>query len=100
MQRIPLSHFVVIFCLHSLQQARSPLFKEAASIIFAINTMYYNNSFFLIYWNSILIISFTINKGKFGFKIHYLLIILALWILSQLFCCIIKYFLICKFLLS
>jgi hypothetical protein len=43
MKRIPLSHFVVIFCLHSLQQARSPLFKEAASRIVAINTMYYNN---------------------------------------------------------
>jgi hypothetical protein len=42
---IPLSHFVVIFCLHSLQQARSPLFKEAASKNLAINTMYYNNSF-------------------------------------------------------
>jgi hypothetical protein len=40
--------FVVIICPHSLQQARSPLFKEAASRIFAINTMYYNNSFFNI----------------------------------------------------
>jgi hypothetical protein len=26
-----------------------PISKEAASRIFAINTMYYNNSFFLIY---------------------------------------------------
>jgi hypothetical protein len=48
MQRIPLSHFVVIFCLHSLQQARSPLFKEAASKMFAINTMYYKRVSFAL----------------------------------------------------
>jgi hypothetical protein len=47
MKRIPLSHFVEIFCLHSLQQARSPLFKEAAARILAINTMYYNNSYII-----------------------------------------------------
>jgi hypothetical protein len=51
MKRIPLSHFVVFCFLNSLQQARSPLFKEAASRIFAINTMYYSNICFVLYYS-------------------------------------------------
>ena len=38
-------HTLKSLCLRSLEQARSPLFKETASRIFAINTMYINTNY-------------------------------------------------------